>query len=100
MTYDRFLESETNSYLDSQDELGKEYDNAEKKVIDAIKINGKVFSNGRGFSAADGDLHDKIAGVQVQIMQAYVNDNDAEILALVKQCCSQEINSLIDLLIG
>lgn len=97
---DRCLESQTNDYLDGQDELEAEYENAEQKVIDAIKINGKVYSNGRGFEAADGDLHDKIAGVQVQIMQAYVNDDDAAILALVKECCAQEITSLIDLMIG
>lgn len=100
MNYDNFLESETNDHLDAQDELEAEYDNAEKKVLDAIKINGKIYSNGRGFEAADGDLHDKIARVQVQIMQAYVNDDDAAILALVKECCGQEVTGLIDLLIG
>lgn len=44
------------------------------------------------------DLHDKVGMIQESIMQAYVNGNDAELLKLIKVCCAQEIDSLIDLI--
>lgn len=44
------------------------------------------------------DLHDKVAMIQQSILLAYINDNDKELLKLIKVCCAQEINSLIDLI--
>ena len=102
MSYDRYLEAETNDYLDEQDRLADQYDNAREEIIQAIR-NGKQLTYGnRGqynVTPADCDLYDKVCSVQAQIMLAFVNDNDALMLMLLKDCCEKEIDSLVDLIL-
>lgn len=96
-----FLTAHTNAWLARQDELQEQWEELEDTVIDAIKKNQKLnYGNRNQFTVdpSDGDLHDKVAQVQSQIMLAYVNGNDAELLSLIKQACNKEIISLIDLI--
>lgn len=44
------------------------------------------------------DLDDKIYEYKGQILAAYINGNDEEILAIMKKICDQELDSLVDLI--
>ncbi len=96
-----FLTAQTNAWLARQDELQEQWEELEDTVIDAIKTGKKLsYGNRNQYTTdpSDGDLYDKVAQVQSQIMLAYVNGNDAELLSLIKQACNKEIISLIDLI--
>lgn len=44
------------------------------------------------------DLDDKVYEYKGQILAAYINGNDEEIIAIMKKICDQEIDSLVDLI--
>jgi hypothetical protein len=96
-----FLTSQTNAWLSRQDELQEQWEEAEETVINAIK-NGETITYGRGnkysVDPVNSDLADKVYELQQQIMLAYVNKNDAELLLLIKRACNKEIIDLIDLI--
>lgn len=96
-----FLTSQTNAWLARQDELQEQWEELEDTVIDAIKKGEKLsYGNRNQFTIdpSDSDLYDKVGHIQKQLMLAYVNGNDAELLSLIKQACNKEIISLIDLI--
>ena len=96
-----FLTSQTNAWLARQDELQEQWEEAEETVIDAIK-KGKTLKYGNRnqytVDPSNSDLADKVYELQQQIMLAYVNKNDAELLTLIKRACNKEIIDLIDLI--
>lgn len=96
-----FLTSQTNAWLARQDELQEQWEELEDTVINAIKKGEKLsYGNRNQFTIdpSDSDLYDKVGHIQKQLMLAYVNGNDAELLSLIKQACNKEIISLIDLI--
>lgn len=96
-----FLTSQTNAWLARQDELQEQWEELEDSVIDAIKKGQKLsYGNRNQFTVdpSDSDLYDKVGQIQKQLMLAYVNGNDAELLSLIKQACNKEIIALIDLI--
>lgn len=44
------------------------------------------------------DLYDKVNMFQKQMMQAFVTNNDKELLKLIKVACKMEFDSLVDLI--
>ena len=96
-----FLTSQTNAWLARQDELQEQWEEAEETVIDAIKKGETLKYGNRNQYTVDpsnSDLADKVYELQQQIMLAYVNKNDAELLTLIKRACNKEIIDLIDLI--
>lgn len=96
-----FLTSQTNAWLARQDELQEQWEELEDTVIDAIKKGQKLSYGNRNqytVDPSDSELYDKVAQMQQQLMLAYVNGNDAELLILIKRACNKEIISLIDLI--
>jgi len=96
-----FLTSQTNAWLARQDELQEQWEELEDTVIDAIKKGKKLSYGNRNqytVDPANSELTEQVYELQQQIMLAYVNKNDAELLTLIKRACNKEIISLIDLI--
>ncbi len=96
-----FLTSQTNAWLARQDELQEQWEELEDSVIDAIKKGQKLSYGNRNQYTVDpsnNELTERVYELQQQMMIAYVNKNDAELLSLIKQACNKEIIALIDLI--
>ena len=96
-----FLTSQTNAWLARQDELQEQWEELEDTVIDAIKKGEKLKYGSRNqytVDPANNELTEQVYELQQQMMLAYVNKNDGELLTLIKRACNKEIISLIDLI--
>lgn len=101
--FDKSLAGLAQSYM--EEECGR-LDDAERhylEVVEAIKEDS-AFSFGRNgtgrIDASSCDLYDRVSPRQKEILLAYVNKDDATILAIMKQLCHEEIESIVDLVFG
>lgn len=62
-----------------------------------ISYPGRVGSTNPYFS---NDLGDKVYGYSGQLLQAYINGDDEQMLNIMKKLCNDEIESIIDLVWG
>ena len=100
MSYDSYLENQTDEYLARQDEQQEAYENLKDYVIAQIITDEPIiYGNKYRQTTADNcDLSDKLAKFQAQLLKAFLNDDKETIVKIVEQCCAEEIESLIDLI--
>lgn len=99
--YDRSLGELAISYMEAECDRAEEFDENRQTVIKAINSNACLtYAKGRTLDPADGDLYDRISGIQKKIMVAHLAGDDKTILALVKKACDDEIDSVVDLIWG
>lgn len=80
---------------------GIDEDELREKVVEAIKQDTPLkygALNQYSMTIDNCDLYDKINMFQKQMMQAFVNDDDKELLKLIKIACKMEFDSIVDLI--
>lgn len=100
MSYDSYLDNQTDEYLARQDEQQEAYEELKDYVIEQIKKDEPIIYGDkyRQTTADNCDLSDKLAKFQSQLLKAYLTGDKETIVKVVNQCCSEEIESLIDLI--
>ena len=79
------------------------YEEMHEFICDSILYKNSLnYNNGRGSVTPfhSNDLGDKVHEFSGQLLTAYIQGNDQEILNIMKKLCNDEIESLIDLVWG
>ena len=79
-----------------------DYEDLHEQVCDAILNNTKLsygaLNNFHTSPFESNDLGDKVYEKSGLLLRSYIRGDDAAILAIMKQLCQEEINSIIDLI--
>jgi hypothetical protein len=90
--YDRYLANETNSYLDSQDDLDDEYEYAE----DCVRRDMLDLAPDAKYGTYYGDefCSENLVHVQPALLNALVRGDDAAVLKILYTAFEKEVDSL------
>jgi hypothetical protein len=93
--FDAWVES---PYYDGEDNYEELHEQVCNAIMDKDSISYGALNKYRLTPFDSNDLSDKIYEKSGLILQAYIKGDDEAILALVKDACRSEIDSIIDLI--